>query len=189
MKSLPKFILPISTTLALCLAMAAVQTVRAEDRVVHGLFTPKDYHFVCKAFVGGQTEINLSQLALEKATAPAVRDFAQRMIQDHQNVNKELTQLATDKGAILPMPETKKSEQVQERLKTLSGMEFDQAYMRDMINDHKKAFASFKRSAEEADDGDLKSWAGKTLPAIANHIRLAQSVEASLNGTTKVASR
>ena len=175
--------------LALCLAMAAAQSARADDRVVHGLFTPKDYEFVCKALIGGQSEINLSQLALEKATAPAVRDFAQRMIQDHQNANKELTQLATDKGAILPIPETKKSGQAKERLKTLSGMEFDQAYMRDMINDHKKAFATFKRSAEEADDGDLKSWAGKSLPTLADHIRLAQNVEASLNGATKVASR
>jgi putative membrane protein len=176
------------TALALGLATAGTGIGRADEKAVQGLFTPKDYKFVCEALIGGQSEIDLSQSALQKATVPAVRDFAQRMVQDHQKMNQELTLLSADKGAILPIPETKKSEKVKEHLDSLSGMQFDQAYVQDMVNDHKKVLKLFQKAAEEADDGDLKTWAAKSLPALAEHLRMAQSVEASLNGT-KVASR
>ena len=174
--------------LALGLATAGTGIGRTDEKAVQGLFTPKDYKFVCEALIGGQTEIDLSQLALQKATVPTVRDFAEHMVQDHQKLNQELTQLSADKGAILPIPETKKSEKLKEHLDSLSGMQFDQAYMQDMVNDHKKVLKLFQKAAEESDDGDLKTWAAKSFPALAEHLRMAQSVEASLNGT-KVASR
>ena len=190
MKTKPNIIQSSLFVAALALGLTAGTGIgRADEKAaVQGLFTPKDYKFVCEALIGGQSEIDLSQSALQKATVPAVRDFAQRMVQDHQKVNQELTQLSADKGAILPIPETKKSEKLKEHLDGLSGMQFDQAYMQDMVNDHKKVLKLFQKAAEEADDGDLKIWAARSLPTLAEHLRMAQSVEASLNGT-KVASR
>jgi len=179
--------IPIASLLAVCLAITGIQSARAEDKATHGVLTSKDYKFVCEAAIGGQNEVTLSQLAGQKASDQSVKDFAQRMVADHQKANQELKQLTSDKGAILPDTETKKSEKLAEHLQNLSGGEFDRAYMKDMVSDHKKVVKLFEKAAEHSDDGDLKSWAVKTLPTLQDHLRMAESIDATLNGT-KVAS-
>jgi putative membrane protein len=172
----------------LALGMALVDA-RADDKPeARGLFTSKDHKFVCEALIGGQNEITLSQVAVQKASDPSVKDFAQRMVQDHQKANDELIKLATDKGAMIPEAATKKSEKLAEHLQNLSGAEFDRAYIKDMVNDHKKVVKMFQKEVEHADDGDLKSWTARTLPTLEDHLRMALNIEGALNGT-KVAAQ
>jgi putative membrane protein len=178
-----------TTSLVALLALGfAINGARADDKGSPGSLTAKDFKFVCEGVTGGQNEINLSQVALQKASDQSVKDFAQRMVQDHQKANQELTQLATSKGATLPDTDTKKSEKMAEHLQNLSGTEFDKAYMKDMVGDHKKVVKMFQKESERADDGDLKSWVTKTLPTLEDHLRMAQSVEGALNGN-KVAAQ
>jgi len=61
-----------------------------------------DQQFVYKAALGGQKEIALSQLALEKSNNDEVKSFAQKMITDHSQVGKELSQIAQTKGLSVP---------------------------------------------------------------------------------------
>ena len=61
-----------------------------------------DQQFVYKAALGGQKEIALSQLALEKSNNDEVKKFAQQMITDHSQVDKQLVQIAQTKGLSVP---------------------------------------------------------------------------------------
>ena len=61
-----------------------------------------DQQFVYKAALGGQKEIWLSQLALEKSNNSEVKNFAQKMIADHSQVAKQLEQVAKSKGLTVP---------------------------------------------------------------------------------------
>ena len=61
-----------------------------------------DHKFVMKAAEGGQAEVQLGQLALTKASSAEVKQFAQRMVDDHSKGNTELAQLAQTKGIVLP---------------------------------------------------------------------------------------
>jgi putative membrane protein len=175
----------LGTLLALGLATSGA---RADEKGTQGSLTSKDFKFVCEAVTGGQNEINLSQVALQKASDQSVKDFAQRMVTDHQKANQELTLLATSKGVALPDTDSRKSEKMAEHLKNLSGADFDRAYMKDMVGDHKKVVKMFQKESEHAEDGDLKSWVTKTLPTLEDHLRMAQSVEGTVNGT-KVAAQ
>ncbi len=161
---------------------AAQQLMAAEDKDNRGQFTSADYKFVCAASEGGTMEVTLGQLAAEKGADQSVRDFGQHMVQDHQRLNQELTQLATQKGATLPESSTKKDEKMTEHLKSLAGADFDKAYIKDMVRDHKKDIKEFQRVAEKADDADLKAWASKTLPTLQEHLRMAESADATVNG-------
>src|SRR5690606_35433437 len=55
----------------------------------------QDADFAVKAADAGLAEIELGKLAMEKATDQRIKDFAQRMVADHQKANDELKSIAT----------------------------------------------------------------------------------------------
>ena len=65
--------------------------------------TSVDHRFVMEAAHGGMMEVELGRLALERATSDEVKQFAQRMIDDHSRAYTELAELASTKGVNLPM--------------------------------------------------------------------------------------
>lgn len=164
----------LSSLAALCL-LAATQA-RADDKDNRGQFTAKDYKFVTEATEGGTMEVGLSHLAADKSVNASVRDFANRMVTDHSKANDELAHLVAQKGAAPPEISQKKQEKMTERLGKLNGTEFDKAYMKDMLSDHKKTVKLFENESIAAEDPDLKAWVNKTLPTLQDHLRMAQSV-------------
>jgi len=76
---------------------------------------------------------------------------------------------------------------VRDRLAKLNGAEFDKAYANEMVKDHKKDVADFKRQAKSAKDPDLKSWAGKTLPTLEDHLKQAQDMQAQVKSAPRAA--
>jgi putative membrane protein len=56
--------------------------------------------------------------------------------------------------------------------------------MRDMVADHKTDVAKFRTESKTAHNADLKAWAGKTLPTLEDHLKLAQETAAKVGATT-----
>ena len=138
--------------------------------------TGDDKEFISKAGMGGLAEVRMGTLALQKAASADVKQFAQRMVTDHSRASDELSQLAIAKGATLPTDLAGDHEAAFEHLSTLSGAEFDKAYMKHMVEDHQKDVAEFERAAGGATDADVKAWAGKTLPTLREHLQQATTV-------------
>jgi putative membrane protein len=63
-----------------------------------------DKSFVKKAAEAGMAEVEMGHVALKQASNEEVKQFAQRMIDDHSKANTELMQLAQSKGITLPAP-------------------------------------------------------------------------------------
>jgi putative membrane protein len=135
-----------------------------------------DQKFVKEAAQGGLAEVELGQLATEKGSSDEVKKFGQRMVDDHGKANDELKQVASAKGIQLPTELNAKDKATKERLSKLSGDQFDKAYMADMVRDHKKDVAAFRRESKMAKDSDLKNFAAETLPTLEDHLKQAQSI-------------
>ena len=142
--------------------------------------SPEDKEFVVKAGTGGLYEVQTGNLALQNAASADVKAFAQRMVTDHGKANAELAQLATTKGVALATELDGPEQSAYEHLSTLSGAEFDKAYMQHMVEDHNKAVADFDKASTSAADADLKAWAGKTLPALREHQTMAKDIAAKM---------
>ena len=158
----------------------ATATTTAASGGTTSLMVPEDKEFVSKTGMGGLAEVQMGQLALSKAVSADVKAFAQRMVTDHSKANEELSQLATAKGVALPTELEGAAEEAMEHLNSLSGADFDKAYMKHMVEDHQKAVADFEKASTTAQDSDLKGWAGKILPTLKEHLQLAQTVSSKV---------
>lgn len=138
--------------------------------------TASDQQFMTNAAQGGKAEVQLGVLAVQNASSSDVKNFGQRMIDDHSRVNSELMQLASSKSVILPSELKIEQQATIDRLSKLSGKEFDRAYMAEMLKDHQGDVAEFERAANQASDADLKSWIKNTLPTLREHLQMATDI-------------
>ena len=143
------------------------------------LLPAPDKKFVENAVAGGRAEVQLGQLATEKAGSPRVREFGARMVQDHSTANDQLTRILSEQGITESVPSEKTTKTV-ERLQSKSGHEFDRAYMSDMVKDHKKDIAEFKKEAADGRNPEIRNWAAQTVPVLEDHLHMAQQTQSSL---------
>jgi len=139
-----------------------------------------DHMFVMEAAQGGMAEVALGKLASEKASNDRVKQFGQRMVTDHSKANDELKSLAQTKSIMIPADLDAKHKATEERLSKMSGAAFDRAYIQEMVADHKKDVADFKKEAQGGKDSEVKAWAAKTLPTLEDHYKMVQDISSSL---------
>lgn len=136
----------------------------------------QDQKFAMEAAQGGLMEVELGQLATQKASNQGVKDFGQRMVRDHGQANQQLMQIASQKGMSLPKELTADKRQHREKLAAVSGAEFDRMYMSHMVKDHEKDVKEFEKQAQSGSDPALRSFAEQTLPILRQHLELARSL-------------
>ena len=140
--------------------------------------SPGDEDFARKAAVGGKTEIEASKLALQKSSDERVRKFAEQMVRDHTRAGEDLKAAASQEGISLPAELDSAHKQAVDKLKALSGAQFDAAYKAQMLQDHKDTVAMFEKEAK-AGGTPIETFASKTLPTLKNHLKMAQDLAGS----------
>ena len=121
-------------------------------------------------------EVELGQMAQQKASNPDVKKFGERMVADHTKANEQLKAVAEAEHIELPQKLDAKDQATKDRLDKLSGEQFDKAYMKDMVKDHKADVAEFQRESKMAKNPELKNFATQTLPVLQSHLRDAESI-------------
>ncbi|MFN7949670.1 MAG: DUF4142 domain-containing protein [Blastocatellia bacterium] len=132
--------------------------------------------FMMTAAQGGQMEVQLGQLATQKAANADVKQFGQRMVDDHTRANQQLMQLASQLNVSLPQELSSEGQQTMDRLSKLSGAAFDREYMSHMVKDHQKDVAEYERMVQQAENPDLKNYASTTLTTLRDHLQQAQEI-------------
>ena len=130
--------------------------------------------FARMAAQGGMAEVQMSRMAADRASDPEVRDFAQRMVDDHSRANDQLERIARERGWMLPQRPDAEHRAMMQRLRQRSGTAFDRAYMRAMVADHDATVMHFRRYARNGDDRRLRAWAQRTLPTLVEHRHMAR---------------
>jgi putative membrane protein len=135
-----------------------------------------DMPFVREASSGNLMEIRLGQLAQSKASNQAVKQFAQRMVADHNNLLNQLTSVASTSGqSFTPTMDSRHQNQI-DRLQGLSGAEFDRNYMSLMIRAHQRDVTHFQTQSQSAHSNQVRTLAANSLPVLQQHLSLALQV-------------
>jgi putative membrane protein len=136
-----------------------------------------DAMFAKKAAQGNMAEVSMGKLALQQSQNDDVKKFGQRMVDDHSKAEQELEGVASKNNMTLPQDVDAQQKAEQQRLAKLSGPAFDRAYMRLMVQDHKKDVAEFQKEANNPSaNADLKDFAGRTYPTLNDHLTMAKSI-------------
>ncbi len=135
-----------------------------------------DKKFVKDAAQGGMAEVQLGQLASQRASDPQVKQFAEQLVNDHSKANEKLKQIASDKGLALPADIPSSAKREAAKLSKLNGPAFDREYMTHMVSDHKKDVSEFRAATKKARDPDVNQFAQQTLPTIEQHLQIAQGM-------------
>ena len=126
-----------------------------------------DPDFVMKAGVGNTFEIEEAKLALEKASDPKLKDFANMMIADHQDALKTLQQ--TDAGKSAKMMLDAPHQAMLDNLKGFSGADFDKIYKADQVASHAETEALLSDYQQNGQTSGLKDWVDAVLPKVKHH--------------------
>ena len=159
------------------LLSAAIGFAMAQGAVAADL-SNSDQRFLRKAAESGMLEIQASELAVQKAQHPEVKKFAEMMIKDHTEADKELKALAKNKGFQLPVELEGGKKRLMEDLRQLEGHSFDEEYADEVAVDaHEDAVDLFEDAADDADDADVKAFAAKLLPKLQQHLEMGEQLE------------
>jgi putative membrane protein len=138
-----------------------------------------DSSFYKNAAEGGMSEVELGQLAQQKAANPSVKDFGAMMVKDHSAANDKLKALAASKQVSLPDSPSMMQKASKTKLNMMSGESFDKSYVKGMIDDHKQDIKEFQKEASEGKDPDARAFASATLPTLQMHLEKIQAIAAA----------
>src|SRR3984885_9861776 len=146
-----------------------------------GQQSPIDRMFVTKAMQGSMAEVQLGQLTLEKSNNDQVKQFAQRMIDDHTKLNEQMKPVAQQLGVTPPNQISKGDRKTIAKLQALSGPAYDQAYIQDMVKDHKQDLSDFQMEASSGQDQTVKDAANQGSKVIAQHLQMIEQIAKDRN--------
>jgi putative membrane protein len=140
-----------------------------------------DKIFVKKAMQGSFAEVQLGELTLQKSNNDQVKQFARKMIDDHTRLNERMRPVAQLLGVEIPTEVSKKDKSLMSRMQTLSGPAYDQAYIKDMVKDHKQDLSEFHMAVSNGHALAVKNVAAEGSKTISEHLEMAQQLAKDQN--------
>jgi putative membrane protein len=137
--------------------------------------------YVANAAISDLYEIASSRLALQKASSPDVKSFAQQMIADHTATTSQL-KAALAEGNIsrtVPSDPDERHQAMLDALKGLSGAAFDKAYLAQQATAHQEALLLHQSYAYEGENDSLQKLAAATAPKIQHHAGMVKQLAAA----------
>ena len=135
----------------------------------------EDKAFVRTATEDGIADVKLGQLAIQKG-GPEVKAFAEKIVPDHEAINKELATVADSLGVLLPKKMNKDDQAEYDKLNGLSGKDFDTEYIPFILKAHWKKLHDFYMEASVAVDPTLASTVVNAMRTMHDHLGLIAQV-------------
>jgi putative membrane protein len=146
--------------------------------------------YVQKSAIGDEFEIESSKLALQKAQDPAIKSFAQEMVDEHTTSTNKLKEAAQSAKINLAARQKLDSQHQQTltQLRAASGPQFDQAYIRAQLLGHREALNLQKAYSQSGDNQALKAHAQEVESVVQHHLAQAERLaQVRVNDTNQQA--
>lgn len=134
-------------------------------------------HFLIVASIKNLQEVSAGEQAVQKAKQAEVRAFAQMMIKDHGQSERQLLQLAKTRGIALPPAATGG---IKPDLLLAGAADFDSAYVHAMSAGHGNTVQMFENYATTGKDPAVRAWAQQMLPILKMHLEHVKNIEKQL---------
>lgn len=155
---------------------------RGHQATSQGRYTGSN-EFLIEAMQDTLAEIQVCELALEKSPNHDVKVFAQKMIDEHGRMGRDMEQLATQKKLDVPREIRPEQELTVDELSSLDGHNFEQRWIQYNIDVHERDIKVFSHYAGEEPDPDIRKLAESGVNMLRHHLKLAHDVGKKLAKT------
>jgi putative membrane protein len=138
-----------------------------------------DESFFKKAAEAGMAEVQEGQMAQEKGTSAAVKEFGAMMVKDHTAANSKLKKIATAKQVKLPDGPGMMNKMKEKKTDLKSGDSFDKDYIKGQIKAHEDTVELLQKEIDTGKDADAQAFAKETLPKVKAHLDKINQIAAS----------
>ena len=135
-----------------------------------------DKKFVTAAMEGSLAEVNYAKLALQKSKDPNVREFATKMIKDHEELITNMKPVAKELGVKVPAGAPVADHAKYMELKMKSGTDFDRAYVEAMVKDHHDDLQKFIDEENKTTNPELKAAVQQGESVIKGHTEMIDKI-------------
>jgi putative membrane protein len=135
--------------------------------------------FVQQAAVSDMYEIQAAKIALQKSQSPAIKNFAQKMIDEHQATSTQLKGLLAKANVTAAPPaalDDRHAGMIEDLQKADVG-KFDKVYLDQQTTAHREALGLMDSYANHGDVAALKDFAGQTKPKIQMHFDMVSKLD------------
>jgi putative membrane protein len=149
-----------------------------------------DLDVVARVHQSNQKEIEMAQIALDKAESPQVKAYARKLLNDHQGADKKLLTYADkknldrsklEKAATGTAAAPTADNDAQTRLLSATGADFDRQFVTVMLGEHDKAIDLVKSAKDSVTDRELRTFLAGVLPKLEQHRKMASELADKLS--------
>jgi putative membrane protein len=130
----------------------------------------RDQKFAVDARMANLMEVKLGELAMTNGFSEEIKQLGQIMKEDHSRSNGDLIEITSKKGMPVPMELDEKHQLLYDKLSKKNAEDFDKAYAKRLVKEHKKNICRFKKEAKRGKDAELKQYASNTVPVLQQHL-------------------
>jgi putative membrane protein len=144
-----------------------------------GQLSQQDQTFMTQNAQTDLAEVAAGHLAAQKATNPQIRQDAQTIASDHQQVLSKLQDLARNLHVTLPNAPSAEQQQEAQQLQSASGAAFDQAFLHAMIQGHQTSINHTQQEIQSGSDRQVVDFAKSYLPSAQKHLQMVQQINSA----------
>jgi putative membrane protein len=146
-----------------------------------------DANVVDALTAANQGEVDYSKIGVDKATNPAVKDFAQLMVKDHGAMLDDVKNL-TSKLNVTPAVNDKVNDLMQENQKDINdlngktvGKDFDHEFMEEQVDMHQETIDLLNDLDSKTTNPDIKAAIAAAIPKVQGHLDKAKAIKDKLD--------
>ena len=140
-----------------------------------------DQAYVQELWRGHEMQVQLAQLAQDKARDSKVKDFANNMRKDFQDYLDRWTNLAHKNNITLPNHIGNLHQDKVDRLKNASGKNVDRVYL-DIVKETVGSMVPYyQKEGRDAQSSDVRNLVNQELPVIRQHLDRAETLDRQVN--------
>lgn len=134
-----------------------------------------DSAFIVRASRSNDKELQMIQAGLNNGTSASLKSVARKMQADHQQLKKDLNELAASKG--YPVTADADAGKAIDELGNDKGNNWDKAWVAHMINDHKQDISDYEAAKDKVKSQQLRVSIINTLPVLRSHLEMLQNLQ------------
>ncbi|GAB4030328.1 hypothetical protein GCM10028809_23060 [Spirosoma gilvum] len=140
-----------------------------------------DQNLMMDVAKGGMMQLEMSKVAVQKASSSEVRQYAQAEVDEQTGLSAKLQEIASAKGVTLPSAPDSDTQAMVAKLQGMSGASLDKMYMDETgVKGHEKLDKVMATVESTASDASLKGVGKAAHPLVKTHLKVAKQIDGKL---------